>query len=133
MLRRPPRATRTATLFPYTTLFRSIAAGVRADTVAGWLGASEAPHTRLVRCMPNTPALIGEGASGLMALPGVSADDKVVAEQLLKAVGEVVWVDSDQALDAVTALSGSGPAYVFLFLESMVDAALAQGDRKRVV
>src|SRR3546814_4654175 len=72
------------------TLVVSIAAGVRADTVAGWLGASEAPHTRLVRCMPNTPALIGEGASGLMALPGVSADDKVVAEQLLKAVGEVV-------------------------------------------
>src|SRR3546814_21193883 len=67
------------------TLVVSIDAGVRADTVAGWLGASEAPHTRLERCMPNTPALIGEGASGPIALPGVSAHDKVVAAQLPQA------------------------------------------------
>lgn len=108
------------------TLVVSIAAGVRADTVAAWLGNGQ-PHTRLVRCMPNTPALIGEGVSGLMALSGASTDDKAVAEQLLRAVGEVVWVDDDAAIDAVTALSGSGPAYVFLFLEAMIAAAVSQG------
>lgn len=109
------------------TLVVSIAAGVRADTVAAWLGGENPPHARLVRCMPNTPALIGEGVTGLMALSGVSADDKAVAEQLLRAVGQVVWVDGDAMIDAVTALSGSGPAYVFLFLEAMISAAVSQG------
>ncbi|HEU0231005.1 MAG TPA: pyrroline-5-carboxylate reductase [Burkholderiaceae bacterium] len=108
------------------TLVVSIAAGVRADTMAEWLGGDH-PHTRLVRCMPNTPALIGEGVSGLMALSGVSTEDKTLAEQLLRAVGEVVWVDSDAMIDAVTALSGSGPAYVFLLLEAMIAAAVSQG------
>src|SRR5690606_39676829 len=108
------------------TLVISIAAGIKSDTLAGWLG-HEAPWTRLVRCMPNTPALIGAGVSGLLALDGVSEDDKAVAQLLLKAVGEVVWVDSDEQLDAVTALSGSGPAYVFLFLEALIQGGIELG------
>lgn len=109
------------------TLVVSIAAGIRSDTIAGWLGSPQQPHARLVRCMPNTPALIGEGVTGLVASPGVSADDKALAEQLLKTVGKVVWVQTDEALDAVTALSGSGPAYVFLFLEALIDGARTLG------
>jgi pyrroline-5-carboxylate reductase len=109
------------------TLVVSIAAGIRGDTIAGWLGAPGKPHSRLVRCMPNTPALIGEGVTGLVASPGVSADDKAAAEQLLKTVGQVVWVQTDEALDAVTALSGSGPAYVFLFLEALIEGARKLG------
>jgi len=109
------------------TLVVSIAAGVPGAAVAGWLGEPGPAHERLVRCMPNTPALIGEGASALMALPGVRAEDRQVAEQLLKSVGSVVWVDSDQALDAVTALSGSGPAYVFLFLEALIKTGVQLG------
>ncbi|GAB2907110.1 pyrroline-5-carboxylate reductase [Paralcaligenes ginsengisoli] len=105
------------------TLVVSIAAGITGTTIAGWLGTPERPWLRAVRCMPNTPALIGEGITGMMALSGVSEDDKALAQQLLRAVGEVVWVESDQALDAVTALSGSGPAYVFLFLEALIQGA----------
>src|SRR3546814_20650716 len=77
--------------------------------------------------MPNTPALIGSGASGLMALSGVSPVDKTVAQQLMRAVGEVVWVENDRQIDAVTALSGSGPAYVFMFLESLIQGGIEQG------
>jgi len=108
------------------TLVVSIAAGIESTTLAAWLGGGQ-PWTRLVRCMPNTPALIGAGAAGLLALQGVSEEDKVVAQQLLKTVGETVWVDSDKQLDAVTALSGSGPAYVFLFLEALMDGARKLG------
>lgn len=109
------------------TLIISIAAGISAESIAGWLGTPGQPWGRLVRCMPNTPALIGAGASGLMALPGVTEDDKTVAQQLLRAVGEVVWVDNDAGIDAVTALSGSGPAYVFLFLEALIEGGMQQG------
>ncbi|TCT10338.1 pyrroline-5-carboxylate reductase [Paralcaligenes ureilyticus] len=105
------------------TLVISIAAGITSGTIAAWLGAPGKPWTCLVRCMPNTPALIGAGVTGLMAVPGVSEDDKAVAQQLMRAVGEVVWVKDDKALDAVTALSGSGPAYVFLFLEALMQGA----------
>jgi pyrroline-5-carboxylate reductase len=77
--------------------------------------------------MPNTPALIGAGATGVLALDGASEDDKTVVQQLLRAVGEVVWVDSDAQLDAVTALSGSGPAYVFLFLEALIQGGIDMG------
>ncbi|MGB3288867.1 MAG: pyrroline-5-carboxylate reductase [Burkholderiaceae bacterium] len=109
------------------TLVISIAAGVSAETLGQWLGGAGRPWTRLVRCMPNTPALIGSGASGLMALGGASDDDKAVAQQLLRAVGEVVWVENDAQIDAVTALSGSGPAYVFLFLESLIKGGVDLG------
>jgi len=108
------------------TLVVSIAAGITSSTLAGWLG-GDTPWTRLVRCMPNTPALIGAGVSGLLALDGVSEDDRAVAQLLFKAVGEVVWVDSDDQLDAVTALSGSGPAYVFLFLEALIQGGIDLG------
>ena len=102
------------------TLVISVAAGIRADTLAAWLGTPQAPLGRLVRCMPNTPALVGAGMTGLAALDGVSQADRDLAARLLSSVGEVVWVADDAALDGVTALSGSGPAYVFLFLEALV-------------
>ncbi len=108
------------------TLVISIAAGIESSTLAGWL-VGDKPWTRLVRCMPNTPALIGAGISGLLALDGVSESDRAVAQLLLKAVGEVVWVDNDDQLDAVTALSGSGPAYVFLFLEALIQGGIDLG------
>lgn len=108
------------------TLVISIAAGIESSTLAGWLGTGQ-PWTRLVRCMPNTPALIGAGATGLLALEGVSDEDKAIAQLLCKAVGEFVWVESDQQLDAVTALSGSGPAYVFLFLEALIQGGIDLG------
>lgn len=119
-----------AGLRPYLkpdTLVVSIAAGISAETLGLWLGSPEAPWTRLVRCMPNTPALIAAGATGLMAGAGVSDDERVQVQTLFKAVGEVVWVEDDHAIDVVTSLSGSGPAYVFLFLEAMIAAAVEQG------
>lgn len=109
------------------TLVVSVAAGVSSLTLAGWLGQPGKPWERLVRCMPNTPALIGAGASGLMALSGVSDEDRTVVQQMLGAVGEAVWVQDDAAIDAVTALSGSGPAYVFLFLESLIQGGVDLG------
>ena len=113
--------------FLQDALVISIAAGVRSDTLSAWLGTPESPWQRLVRCMPNTPSLIGAGASGLAALPGVAQADRALAEQMLGAVGEVVWVDDDRALDAVTALSGSGPAYVFQFLQALIDGGCELG------
>jgi len=112
---------------PPDALVISVAAGLRADTLAGWLGTPEAPWQRLVRCMPNTPALVGAGVTGLAALPGASQADRDLAARLLQAVGEVVWVADDAALDAGTALSGSGPAYVFLFLEALIAGGQAVG------
>lgn len=109
------------------TLVISVAAGISSSTLAQWLGSPEHPWSRLVRCMPNTPALIGAGAAGLLALEGVTDDDKKIADQLLKSVGQTIWVDSDDHIDAVTALSGSGPAYVFLFLQSLIEGGVALG------
>ena len=93
----------------------SIAAGVRSEALSRWLGG----HRKLVRCMPNTPALIGAGISALFALPDVTPEEKSCAGAVLGAVGEVVWVDDERLLDPVTALSGSGPAYVFWFIEQL--------------
>lgn len=109
------------------TLVISIAAGISSQTLSDWLGEPGKPWTRLVRCMPNTPALIGAGAAGLLALPGVTEQDKAQAQLLFRAVGQVTWVDNDEQIDAVTALSGSGPAYVFLFLEALIDGAVKLG------
>ena len=109
------------------TLVISVAAGLRADTLAEWLGTPGAPWRRLVRCMPNTPALVGAGMTGLAALDGVDAADRELAARMLGSVGEVAWVADDAALDAVTALSGSGPAYVFLFLEALIEAGQSLG------
>lgn len=119
-----------AGLRPYLqpdTLVVSIAAGISAQALGAWLGCPEQPWTRLVRSMPNTPALIAAGATGLMAGSGVSEAERAQVQMLFKAVGEVVWVDDDHAIDVVTSLSGSGPAYVFLFLEAMISAAVEQG------
>jgi pyrroline-5-carboxylate reductase len=103
-------------------LVLSIAAGIRADDIARWLG------TRcVVRAMPNTPALVGCGISGLAALDGVSTAQRSSAERILAAAGSVVWVAGDEQLDAVTALSGSGPAYVFFFIEALQEAGRAMG------
>lgn len=110
------------------TLVISVAAGIAAEDIANWLGgANGTPHKRIIRCMPNTPAFIGCGATGLMALSEVAADDKSIAEMLFKTVGEYVWVEDDHAIDAVTALSGSGPAYVFLFLEALIEGGVELG------
>jgi pyrroline-5-carboxylate reductase len=98
----------------------SIAAGVRLDALSRWLGG----HRRLVRCMPNTPALVGAGISGVYALPEVDAPARKMAETILAAVGEVVWVKDERLLDTITAVSGSGPAYVFWLIEQL--AAFAE-------
>jgi pyrroline-5-carboxylate reductase len=97
----------------------SIAAGIRATDLSRWLNG----YTQIVRTMPNTPALIGMGVTGLAALPGVTDKAKARASQVLEAVGTAVWFDEESKLDAVTAISGSGPAYVFYFIEAMQEAA----------
>jgi pyrroline-5-carboxylate reductase len=105
----------------------SIAAGIALHALSNWLGSPEQPFARVVRCMPNTPALVRAGVTGMAAVEGLATSQKEIATDLLSAVGQVVWVDNDQALDAVTALSGSGPAYVFLFLEALMAGAQALG------
>ena len=103
-------------------LHLSVAAGITSDSIASWLGSE-----RVVRAMPNTPALVGLGMTGLMARATVSADDKALVERVVRTTGELVWVIRETDLDAVTALSGSGPAYVFYFLEAMRDAGARMG------
>ena len=101
----------------------SIAAGLRAADLARWLGG----HARIVRCMPNTPALIGAGITAACAPAAVDAAGRAAVERILRAIGSVVWVDDEGLLDAVTAVSGSGPAYVFYFMEALRDAGRALG------
>ncbi|WP_027965840.1 pyrroline-5-carboxylate reductase [Halomonas halocynthiae] len=101
----------------------SVAAGLTADTLERWLGGNLA----VVRCMPNTPSLVGVGASGLYANANVSSRQRQLAEDLLNAVGIVEWVDDEQLLEVVTAVSGSAPAYFFLMFEAMEEAAVARG------
>jgi len=105
------------------SLIVSIAAGVRSTDINRWLTQKQATTEQaIVRCMPNTPALLQCGASGLYANNSVSDKQKLKAENILKAVGLVVWVDKEEQLDAVTAVSGSGPAYFFLLMEAMQHA-----------
>lgn len=104
-------------------LFISIAAGVRATDIDRWLGGGQS----LVRCMPNTPALVGLGASALYANARVNQDQQQQAEQIMQTTGVSVWVDDEAQLDAVTAISGSGPAYFFLFIEALEKAAIELG------
>jgi pyrroline-5-carboxylate reductase len=106
----------------------SIAAGVTLSSMKSRLGDGAA----IVRCMPNTPALLGCGASGLFAADTVSEQQRQQAEYVLSAVGMTCWVPSEAALDAVTALSGSGPAYLFLFMEAMIDAGCELGLEREV-
>ena len=98
-------------------LVLSIAAGVSIATISGWLN-----NTRVVRGMPNTPALVSQGVTGLCAHASVSPQARAQAEALMASVGRVVWVDQEPLMDAVTALSGSGPAYVFRFVEALTAA-----------
>jgi pyrroline-5-carboxylate reductase len=97
----------------------SIAAGIRLADISRWLG----NYTRIVRAMPNTPALVRRGITGIFAHPSVSAEERGMAESVLAAVGQILWCERENQLDAITAVSGSGPAYVFHFLESMIAAA----------
>ncbi|MEJ6655390.1 MAG: pyrroline-5-carboxylate reductase [Pseudomonas sp.] len=96
----------------------SIAAGITCDSLAEWLGAD----TAIVRCMPNTPALRGQGVSGLYASAAVSAEQKLLSEKIMNAVGISLWLEQEAQIDAVTAVSGSGPAYFFYLMEAMTDA-----------
>mgnify|MGYP005988780265 CR=1 FL=1 len=104
-------------------LFVSIAAGINLFSLQSWLGKDQA----IVRCMPNTPSLIQLGASGLFANENTSLVQKNLAETVLKAAGIVQWVQSEAEIDAVTAVSGSGPAYYFLLMEAMIDAGIELG------
>jgi len=100
----------------------SVMAGIRSDAIV------KATHSeRVVRAMPNTPALIGKGIAGLYARAGVTASDRTLVERVLAPTGSMLWVDDEADLDAVTALSGSGPAYVYYFVEAMMQAALDMG------
>lgn len=101
----------------------SVAAGIRLQDMQRWLGG----HARVVRSMPNTPALTGKGMTGLTAPAGLSAEDRAVATAVAEAVGQCLWFDGDAQMDAVTAVSGSGPAYVFYVLEAMEKAAVELG------
>ncbi len=109
---------------PHTAqaLHLSVAAGIPTDAIAQWLGTG-----RIVRAMPNTPALVGKGMTGLFARPEVDAGGQALIERVIGTTGQLVWVDAEAKLDAVTALSGSGPAYVFLFLEAMTQAGVDMG------
>lgn len=100
----------------------SVAAGVRARDIARWLG-----HGRVIRAMPNTPAMIGAGITGVVALAEVDAAARSLAQRVLEAAGSVLWLDDERQLDPVTAVSGSGPAYVFRFIEALEAAAIARG------
>ncbi len=104
------------------TLVLSIAAGVSIATLSSGLGTD-----RVIRTMPNTPAQIGKGITGAVAGPQVRADDRAVADALLAAAGKVAWFNAESDLDAVTAVSGSGPAYVFNLVEALAAAGVAQG------
>lgn len=109
-------------------LFISVAAGITSNSINQWLGGNQA----IVRCMPNTPALVKMGANGLYANAQVSQAQRDQAENVLSATGLTLWVEQEDQLHAVTAVSGSGPAYYFLFMEAMITAAQKQGLTKEV-
>lgn len=101
----------------------TIAAGIRCRDLCRWLGG----YTRIVRVMPNTPALVLAGISGLYAMPAVGAADRARAEEIMSAVGATLWLEREAQMDAITAVSGSGPAYVFYFIEALQQAAADLG------
>ncbi len=108
--------------FTTSALHLSVAAGIPSDSMARWLQSE-----RIVRAMPNTPALIGKGITGLFARAAVSAPDRSAVEEVVATTGDFLWMTAETQLDAVTALSGSGPAYVFYFLEAMQKAGADMG------
>ncbi|MDK2776723.1 MAG: pyrroline-5-carboxylate reductase [Pseudomonadota bacterium] len=111
-----------STLSSRQPLIISIAAGISMDALRQWSGCKA-----IVRCMPNTPALLSKGATGLFASPDVHLDQRNLADSLLRSVGLTVWVKNEAEIDAVTAVSGSGPAYYFLLMEAMIDAGQKLG------
>ncbi len=108
-------------------LFISIAAGVLCKDIERWLGCESGKALALVRCMPNTPALVQSGATALYANEQVSEEQRIQAESILRAVGLTLWLDQESDMDAVTALSGSGPAYLFLVIEALEKAGVQLG------
>lgn len=104
-------------------LLISIAAGIRTDTIIKWLGF----ETAVIRVMPNTPALVRQGMSALYANSETSTDQQQQAESILESVGNTLWLDHEDTMDLVTAISGSGPAYFFLLMETLIAAARNQG------
>jgi pyrroline-5-carboxylate reductase len=108
--------------FSPTALHFSVAAGIRSDSIAGWLNTEN-----IIRAMPNTPALIGKGITALYARPAVSSAGKTWVGNVAASMGDYLWLTEESQLDAVTAISGSGPAYVFYFLEAMTEAAVKMG------
>jgi pyrroline-5-carboxylate reductase len=117
------RALASVSGFSNEKLVVSVAAGIRLEALSRWLGG----RRRIVRAMPNTPALVGAGIAGLYAFPEVGAEDRARAESILRAVGEVVWLPEERLLDPVTAVSASGPAYVFWFIEQLARSAQELG------
>ncbi len=105
------------------SLVISVAAGVRSDAMQAWLG----PEVPVIRCMPNTPALLGLGATALFASPACTDQHRDSAQNLLSTAGKSAWVTTEKQLDAITALSGSGPAYFFYLIEHMAKAAESLG------
>ena len=103
-------------------LHLSVAAGITSASMAHWLGTE-----RIVRAMPNTPALVSQGMTALFARAAVTVADRALADSVIKTTGDFLWLDDESQLDAVTALSGSGPAYVFYFLEAMIEAGVVMG------
>lgn len=103
-------------------LHLSVAAGIPSGSIAQWLGSD-----RIIRTMPNTPALIGKGMTGLFARAGVTESDRQHAERIVAGMGQYLWLEQEDLLDAVTAISGSGPAYMFYFMEAMTAAGAAMG------
>ena len=114
----------TGPVVPHTAhaLHISVAAGITTDTLSRWLGTQ-----RIVRCMPNTPALVGRGMTGLYAASGASADDRATATVLLTPTGELMWLQSEALIDSLMAISGSGPAYVFYWMEALIAGGVALG------
>ena len=108
--------------FTAHALHLSVAAGIRSSSIAQWTA-----NDAIVRAMPNTPALVGQGMTALFARAGVTAAQQALAEQIIGTTGQFLWVQKEEQLDAVTALSGSGPAYVFYFLEAMQQAGVEMG------
>ena len=108
-------------------LLISIAAGLSIELLVSMSGG----HRRVVRAMPNTPSLIGEGISGLFAPPDTAEEDRRIARAILASTGQVVIVDHEHLIDTVTAVSGSGPAYAFYLMEAMIEAGMARRPRSR--
>jgi pyrroline-5-carboxylate reductase len=113
------RALASVSGFSREKLVVSVAAGITLKSLSRWLGG----HRKIVRCMPNTPALIAAGITGLYAAPEVEKNEREKAETILRAVGDVVWMPEERLLDPVTAVSASGPAYVFWFIEQLAASA----------